>query len=230
MEQQITPIEQFTYQVVVGGLASQSSGITYNFLKKQGLIAANTNSELEDGEVQNDASEEDKLRQGLQVYSSMFSELQYRSAFGQRELGLVQSGIERKFGGLEGLLELPDRELTENLIGIQTRAIKEAYSVAPDGQTQLSPEESALMYVTNGGNGLEESLNSIKSGLNPELSPEQRDSFIGTFSIVAQSDMYARALRAEQIFGVKMFGADGQLQIPNYAGQSSSSSDYRDAA
>ncbi|MFT4244650.1 MAG: hypothetical protein ACMXYB_04335 [Candidatus Woesearchaeota archaeon] len=223
-QQQITPIQQFTYQVVVGNLAKDGSQIAYNSLLEKGLMPANLNTNP-DSKLENSDIESVVLN-----YSALFSGFQYESQLGRRELDLVSSNIEHKFGGLESLLSLPQEELASNLGQIQIDAIKNAYSVGIDGSTQLSPEKSALMYVTNGGIGFEESLKSIESILKPELSDEQRRSIMGNFSIVAASDMYARALRAEQVFGVKMIGEDGQLRIPNYESETPTSIGYKDAA
>ncbi|MCH8519964.1 MAG: hypothetical protein LAT82_04390 [Nanoarchaeota archaeon] len=219
-QQEITPLQQFTYQVVVGSLARDSSQIAYNSLKEQSLLPANENSQ-----PNTMSSEESQILN----YSVFFSDMQYSSELGRRELGMVQSNIEQKFGGLEALISLPENELSSTLAQIQRDAIKSAYSKGLDGTTQLTPQESALMYVTNGGDGVQKSLHSIESMLNPELSGEDKNSIMSNFGVIALSDMYARALRAEQIFGVNMISEDGQLNLPNYS-TSSSNTHYKDAA
>ena len=222
--QQPSDLELFTYQAVVGGLAKQASDITYNVLQSQGMLPANTNSAPSDSPQEVVFHEQRLLR-----YSALFSQTQYNSPQGKTELGLVQSGIQEKFGGLEGLLSLPEKKNKKNLGEIQVEAIKNAYSVGVNG-SRLTPEESARNYVTN-GDLVGESLSSIESMLESQLDDEHRKLVMKDFSIIARGDMYARALRAEQVFGVSMIGENNQLLLDQYAASSTGyNSGDRDAA
>ena len=212
MEQQQLddPTKQLAYNIVVGTIARESYEISLNSLRQAGILPANLNKAPK--ENSNQLSFEDLLQQYTGMYAGIQNSI---NPYGEIEIEMIDSHI-KELGGLEVFLSMPEDKIRKNLEEATISTIKSVYSRGKDEQ-ELTSRQAAENYVTGGYSvvqtlkGIEEILSSRK-----EISSKQVNETMETFNLIARADMYARALRAEQVFGEKIIGEGGELQLGEY--------------
>lgn len=214
MEQQIQQIDS-TRQFAQDYYVASSARYSYNLLRQMmnpDLLAANDNREPS-REIQKLSKEEDEA---LAQYTMLYSAQHNPVGYGEQVIELLDTEIKQRYGGLEEFLASTDvKNIEGTLDEVISGVIGNVYSIQ-DGK-KLSSEDAAINYVTNGrsvGSTLSklEELVSSQEGMDEEKVRQTMQNFY----IVAAADMYVKAKRAEDIFGVRLIGDDNTLQLKGY--------------